>query len=166
MKKIGLLSDTHGYIDDRIMSHLSICDEIWHAGDFGTSEVLDQLKKLGPVRGVFGNIDGMELRKSLPEELLFDLEELKVWIIHIGGYPPKYSRQIKDDLKRYNPGLFICGHSHILKVVFDKERNLLHINPGAAGHAGFHVIRTMVRFEINQGKIENLEVIELGRRGK
>ncbi len=164
MKKILLISDTHGFLDQKILNHIKQADEIWHAGDWGTIAVSDYIKKLKPVRGVWGNIDGQELRTEHPLHNRFICEGLDVWITHIGGYPNKYSPAIKEDIKINSPQLFISGHSHILKVVRDTKLNLLHINPGAVGIHGFHKVRTMVRFTINAGKIANVEAIELGMR--
>ncbi len=137
---------------------------IGHAGDIGNVSVTDTIKKLKPVRAVYGNIDGGELRKEFPEKQLFELEGIKVLIIHIGGYPGKYRKNALESIRKYQPGLFISGHSHILKVMYDKKNKLLHMNPGAAGKKGFHKIRTMLRFEIEKGEMKNLEVIELGNR--
>ncbi len=165
MKKIALLSDTHGYLDEKILSNLKSADEIWHAGDFGPG-VTEVLEKLKPVRGVFGNIDDNAIRKVYPRELRFTCEDFNVMMIHIGGYPPNYEPHIREKIKEFMPDLFISGHSHILKVMRDKQlNNLLHINPGAAGKYGFHKMRTMVRFTIEGKTISNLEVIELGLRG-
>ncbi len=165
MKKILLLSDTHGYLDDAILSHITNADEIWHAGDIGTIDLTDCIDKIKPLRAVYGNIDGHVLRSAFPLDLFFVCEGLKVFITHIGGYPTRYSKGIKEKLLMHKPDLFICGHSHILKVIRDKQFRLLHINPGAAGIHGFHKMRTMIRFEINNGRMENVEVIELGLRG-
>lgn len=163
--KIGLLSDTHGYLDDRILAHLQDCDEIWHAGDFGTVAVSDRLAEVAPVRGVYGNIDGQDVRLIHPRHLLFDCEGVKVLMIHIGGYPGRYGQEAKALIQEHRPGLYICGHSHILKAMPDPAHGrLLHLNPGAAGKHGFHVIRTMMRFEINDGKVQHLQAIELGKR--
>ena len=162
--RIGLLSDTHGYIDDRILSHLQSCDEIWHAGDIGSSEVTDSLSKLKPLRAVHGNIDGQPLRSVFLADQSFDCEGLRVLITHIGGYPGNYSPDARKKIEELRPGLFICGHSHILKVINDRKYNLLHINPGAAGIYGFHKMRTMVRFTVSGGRPSGLEVIELGPR--
>ena len=162
--KIGLLSDTHSYLDDRILHHLSTCDEIWHAGDFGSLEVSDTLANLKPLRGVYGNIDGKEIRMIHPKVNRFTVEELDVLMTHIGGYPGQYHPDIRTEVQQNPPGLFITGHSHILKVMPDKKLHLLHLNPGAAGRHGFHQVRTMMKFDINAGKIENLQVIELGKR--
>ena len=165
MKRIGLISDTHSYMDDAILKYFTEVDEIWHAGDIGKLEVTDQLAELAPLRAVYGNIDNTVIQAEFPEHQLFDMEGLKVWITHIGGYPGKYPARIRKMLESEQPGLFICGHSHILKVMPDKEHQLLHINPGAAGKVGYHKIRTIVRFSIDQGRVKDLEVIELGRRG-
>ncbi len=164
MKKILLLSDTHGHIDDRILSYAEQADEIWHAGDIGDLSVTDKLKALKPLRAVYGNIDGDKARLEFPLNNRFLCEDVDVWITHIGGYPGKYSPNIRTELNGNPPKLFICGHSHILKVMFDKKLNLLHMNPGAAGISGFHQVRTMLRFEIVGHKIEKLEVIELGKK--
>lgn len=160
--KILLLSDTHSYIDDRILEYAKNADEIWHAGDFGNLEVIDELKKAGALRGVFGNIDEAKIRAEFPEINIFECEKVKVVMIHIGGYPNKYAPRVKQILKEEKPQIFISGHSHILKVMYDKELEILHLNPGAAGKHGWHKMRTMLRFEINGEKIENLEVVELG----
>lgn len=162
--KILLLSDTHGYMDDRILDYASKADEVWHAGDIGDLKVTDEISKVSRLRAVYGNIDNAEIRKEFPLNNRFQIEGLDVWMTHIGGYPGKYSPAIREEMYRNPPKLFICGHSHILKVMPDKKLNLLHMNPGACGSYGFHQIRTMLRFEINSGKIENLEVIELGKR--
>ena len=162
LKRILLLSDTHSYIDDRILEYAKNADEIWHAGDFGNLEVIDELKKAGTLRGVFGNIDEAKIRAEFPEINIFECEKVKVVMIHIGGYPNKYAPRVKQILKEEKPQIFISGHSHILKVMYDKELEILHLNPGAAGKHGWHKMRTMLRFEINGEKIENLEVVELG----
>lgn len=164
MKNILLLSDTHGFLDQKMLNHIEQADEVWHAGDWGTLAVSDYIKNLKPLRGVWGNIDGHELRTEHPLHNRFDCEGLDVWITHIGGYPNKYSPAIKEDIKINPPQLFISGHSHILKVMRDTTLNLLHINPGAAGIHGFHKVRTMVRFTVDDGKIANVEAIELGFR--
>ena len=164
MKKILLLSDNHSYIDDRILTYAHQADEVWHAGDIGDLKVTDQLKKIKPLRAVFGNIDNHEVRKEFPLNNRFMCEEVDVWITHIGGYPGKYSPAIREEIRKNPPQLFICGHSHILKVMPDKKLNLLHMNPGACGKHGFHQVRTMLRFEIEGREIKNLEVIELGTR--
>ena len=162
--KILLLSDTHSYMDERILHYASEADEVWHAGDIGDLKVTDALEKVSRLRAVFGNIDNAQIRATFPLNNRFTIEGVEVWITHIGGYPPKYNINTRDEIKAHPPKLFICGHSHILKVVPDKRYQLLHMNPGACGTHGFHKIRTMLRFEINAGKIENLEVIELGTK--
>ncbi|MBL1407745.1 metallophosphoesterase family protein [Sphingobacterium faecale] len=164
MKKIGLLSDTHSYLDDAVFNHFEHCDEVWHAGDFGSVEVLDKLKKFKPFRGVYGNIDGKDIRTECPEHLRFDCEGVDVWMTHIGGYPGRYAPVIKADLIKNPPKLFICGHSHILKVQYDPKLALLHLNPGAAGKQGWHKVRTLMRFDLDLGEIKNLEIIELFNR--
>ncbi|TQD33644.1 metallophosphoesterase family protein [Haloflavibacter putidus] len=164
MKKILLLSDTHSYLDNRILSYARQADEIWHAGDIGNTKVTDALKKIKPLRAVYGNIDDHEVRKEFPLNNRFMCEAVDVWITHIGGYPGKYSPAVREKIKKNPPKLFICGHSHILKVMHDKNLNLLHMNPGACGKQGFHQVRTMLRFEIEGENIKNLEVIELGKR--
>jgi putative phosphoesterase len=160
-----LLSDTHSYMDERILEFASHADEIWHAGDIGDLKVTDELTKKAPVRAVYGNIDNAEIRKEFPLNIRFEVEGVDVLMTHIGGYPGKYSPAIRDEIYSNPPKLFICGHSHILKVMPDRKLNLLHMNPGACGNHGFHQVRTMLRFTIDMGKIENLEVIELGVRG-
>jgi hypothetical protein len=163
MKKILLISDTHGYIDEKIIKYANQVDEIWHAGDIGSTNVTDKLKKIKQLRGVFGNIDDQKIRAEFPLHNRFMCEKVNVWITHIGGYPKKYNSKILEELKSNPPDLFICGHSHILKVINDKKLGLLHINPGAIGKYGLHSVRTMVQFEINGKKIENLSVIEFKR---
>lgn len=164
MKRIGLLSDTHGYLDEGIKNHFSNCDEIWHAGDIGTVNVSDTLSEWKPYRAVYGNIDGTELRKMHPENQLFQVEGVKVLMTHIGGYPGRYTPRVRELIVQEQPKLYICGHSHILKVMFDKKHQVLHMNPGAAGIHGFHTIKTMLRFVIDGAEVKNLEVIELGKR--
>jgi putative phosphoesterase len=161
LKKILLLSDTHSHIDERILHYAGEADEIWHAGDIGKTDVTDKLKQIGPLRAVYGNIDDAEIRKEFPLNQRFMCEEVDVWITHIGGYPGKYSPAIREDIRQNPPKLFICGHSHILKVMNDKNLGLLHMNPGAAGKHGFHKKRTMLRFQIDKKEIKELEVIEL-----
>ncbi len=163
MKYIGLLSDTHGFFDPRLKTFFSECDEIWHAGDIGNLETSESIREFKPLRAVYGNIDGSELRLTYPEHLRFRCEEMEVWITHIGGYPGNYDRRVRDELRKNPPDIFIAGHSHILKVIPDKKLGLLHINPGAAGKSGFHQIRTAVRFAIEGKNIRDLEVIELPR---
>lgn len=159
------MSDTHGFLDEALFTYFSDCDEIWHAGDFGPVEVLDRLKAFKPVRGVFGNIDGAEVRAELPRDLEWECEGLRVYMTHIGGYPGAYERGVKPELAARQPGLFLCGHSHILRVMRDQKLGLIHMNPGACGHHGWHQMRTVLRFSVNGGKVEGLEAIELGRRG-
>lgn len=161
MKRIGLISDTHSYLHPDVKRFFKDCDEIWHAGDIGNTVLSDTLKNFKPLRAVYGNIDGKELRLEFPLHQRFECEGLDVWITHIGGYPGRYHKDIRHDLEKNPPGLFICGHSHILKVIYDKKNQLLHMNPGAAGKHGFHQKKTLLRFEISKGKVENLEIIEL-----
>lgn len=160
MTKILLLSDTHGYVDDDILRYVKQADEVWHAGDIGDIKVTDAIKKLKPLKGVFGNIDDHTIRNEFPENNRFMCEEVDVWITHIGGYPGSYNMRVRDTIRLQPPKLFICGHSHILKVMPDKKLNLLHMNPGAIGKYGFHKTRTMLRFTIDGSKIDNLEIIE------
>ncbi|MBG7611593.1 metallophosphoesterase family protein [Polaribacter sp. BAL334] len=164
MKKILLLSDTHSFIDEQILKFVKQADEVWHAGDIGDLSVTDQIKALKPLRAVFGNIDDANARMSFPLDEKFSVENVSVWITHIGGYPNKYNLRIKDEIQKNPPKIFISGHSHILKVQYDKKLQLLHMNPGAAGKHGFHKIRTMLRFELENGEIKNLEIIELAAR--
>ena len=164
MTRILLLSDTHSHIDDAIIKYVNQADEVWHAGDIGDLNVTDLIKKLKPLRGVFGNIDDDKARLDFPLHNRFFCENVAVWITHIGGYPGKYNPKIVEELTKNPPKLFICGHSHILKVIFDKKNNFLHMNPGAAGISGFHTVRTMLRFVIDNDKIKDLEIIELGKR--
>ena len=163
MKKILLISDTHGYIDDRIIQYAKESDETWHAGDIGELKVVDELKKVTTLRAVHGNIDNSKIRAEYAENLRFKIENMKIWITHIGGYPNRYNQRIRQEIYNDPPDIFICGHSHILKVINDNKLNLLHINPGAIGKHGFHHVRTMIRFEIMKSKIQNLEVIEFKR---
>ena len=165
MKKILLLSDTHSYIDDQILKFVKQSDEVWHVGDIGDLNVTDTIKRLKPLRAVYGNIDDSNARLEFSLDLKFTIESTTVWMTHIGGYPNKYNQRIRDELQLNPPNIFISGHSHILKVQFDKKLNLLHLNPGAAGNHGFHKVRTMLRFEIDKDQVKNLEVIELARRG-
>lgn len=165
MKKIGLLSDTHDFLDEAIFRHFENCDEIWHAGDFGLPKVSDALKQFKPLRGVYGNIDGKEIRSEFPEILHFNCQEVPVLMIHIGGYPKKYAPLARTNINTFHPKLFISGHSHILKVMYDEQYKCLHINPGAAGNQGWHKVRTVVRFTIDETNIRDCEVIELGKRG-
>lgn len=162
MTKIGLISDTHSYMDERIIELFKYVDEIWHAGDIGDIRVLDKLRKVKKVRAVYGNIDGRDIRQELKEHERFTCEDVDVWMTHIGGYPGKYDPLVKRKLFDKPPKLFISGHSHILKVMYDKDLNLLHLNPGACGISGFHAVRTALRFVIDGKDIKDMEVIELG----
>lgn len=163
---IGLLSDTHSYLDPKVFDHFKQVDEIWHAGDIGDPSVADELEKFKPLRGVYGNIDDMTIQTRFPEDLWFECEGLTIWITHIGGAPPNYNPRIKKVLKEKVPDIFICGHSHILRVKKDpKYKNLLYLNPGAAGNHGFHLVKTLIRFEVVKKEIRKVEVIELGKRG-
>ena len=164
MKKILLLSDTHSYIDDTILKYAAQADEVWHAGDIGDLSVTDAIKKIKPLRCVYGNIDSSEARLEFPLHNRFLCEGVSVWITHIGGYPGKYNPAVREEMVLNPPKLFICGHSHILKVMFDKKHNLLYMNPGAAGKSGFHQIRTMLRFVVDGDKIKDLEIIEIEKR--
>lgn len=164
MKKIGLISDTHGYLDDAVFRHFESCDEVWHAGDFGSMELVEKLEAFRPLRGVFGNIDGQEARNRFPEILRWDCEEVPVLMMHIGGYPGRYAKAAKALLKDRSARLFITGHSHILKVMFDPAFDCLHMNPGAAGRQGWHKVRTLLRFSIEGKEIRDCEVIELAGR--
>jgi len=164
MKKILLLSDTHSRIDDTILKYVHQADEVWHAGDIGDMIVTDTIKTLKPLRAVYGNIDDDKARMEFPLNNRFYCEDVDVWITHIGGYPGKFNQSIRTEIQNNPPKLFICGHSHILKVQFDKNLNLLHMNPGASGIYGFHQVRTMLRFEIDGDKIQNLEIVELGKK--
>lgn len=164
MTKILLLSDAHGYMDATILKYAKQADEIWHAGDMGDLRVTDALAKLKPLKGVYGNIDNHIIQKEFPEHNRFMCEAVDVWITHIGGYPGRYNIRVRDEIRKNPPKLFISGHSHILKVMNDKKLGLLHMNPGACGKHGFHQVRTMLRFTIDGEKIDNLEVIELGKR--
>lgn len=161
MTHIGLLSDTHGLLDERIFEHFAECNQIWHAGDIGSVEVLERLQAFKPTRAVWGNIDGYDLRYRLPQIDRFKCEDVDVFLTHIGGYPGKYDPLVRNKLYAMPPKLFICGHSHILKVKYDPRLGLLHLNPGAAGKQGFHTVQTLMRFDIDGDKIDNLEIIEL-----
>jgi hypothetical protein len=164
VKKILLLSDTHSYIDDQIIKFVNQADEVWHAGDIGDLKVTDTIKKLKPLRAVYGNIDNKDARMEFPLDNKFTIENVSVWMTHIGGYPNKYNQRIREEIQLNPPKIFISGHSHILKVQFDKKLNLLHLNPGAAGNHGFHKVRTMLRFTIDKTEIKDLEIIELAKR--
>ncbi|MEZ4859259.1 MAG: metallophosphoesterase family protein [Flavobacteriaceae bacterium] len=163
MKKILLLSDTHSYIDEKILKYVALADEVWHAGDIGDLRVTDTLKKMKPLRAVYGNIDDAKTRQEFPLDNRFLCEDVPVWMTHIGGYPGRYDRRIFNELITHPPRLFISGHSHILKVMNDKKLGILHMNPGAVGIHGFQKVRTMLRFEIEGTNIKNLEVIEFNR---
>jgi uncharacterized protein len=165
MIRIGLLSDTHGYLDENVFAHFKECDEIWHAGDFGTIEIANRLAAQSglTVKGVYGNIDGPDVRREFPEQLVFTCEQVKVMIRHIGGYPPRYNPETKKELLIQQPQLFISGHSHILKIIYDDKLHCLHMNPGAAGRQGWQKVRTIIRFAIDGKEIKECEVIELGR---
>ena len=170
MTKIGLLSDTHYYLDENIFRHFQQCDEIWHAGDFGTIEIAEKIKNHPPISGslifraVYGNIDGTDIRSEYPEQLIFNCEDVKVLIKHIGGYPGKYAPGVKDIIQKENIKLFVSGHSHILKVMYDEKLQCLHMNPGAAGIQGWHKVRTLIRFVVDGKDMKNCEVIELKKR--
>ncbi len=163
MIKIGLLSDTHCYVHPKIYDFFAECNEIWHAGDIGDIATADELNTFKPLKAVYGNIDGHIVRSSYPESLIFNCENVKVYMTHIGGYPDRYAKQVKDIIKLETPNLFISGHSHILKVMYDKKHELLHINPGAAGKSGFHQVITLIRFCIDGINIKDLEIIELNK---
>ena len=163
MTKIGLISDTHNYLDPQVLDYFEGCDEIWHAGDFGSIKIADQLKKIAPVKGVYGNIDGKDIRDEYPLHQRFERDGLDFWITHIGGIPNRYCIPIRKEIENNTPDIFICGHSHVLKIARDQSLNkMLYINPGAAGKQGFQEYRTVVRFVIDSGKIQNVEVINLG----
>jgi len=164
MTKIGILSDTHGFLDPKILTFFDECDEIWHAGDIGNTAVVNTLSSKVLFRAVHGNIDGPEIRRYYPEILTFKCENIRVMIRHIGGYPPKYEKSVRDQLDKFNADLFISGHSHILKIIPDNTRNLLHINPGAAGNSGIHKVKTAVRFHIDGKNISELDIVQI-RRG-
>lgn len=167
MMKIGLISDTHGYLDPRVQELFAECDEIWHAGDFGTMQVAGELKKIAPVVGVYGNVDGQEIRHEYPQHNRFKREGFHIWITHIGGVPGRYCIPIREEIQKNTPDIFVCGHSHILKIARDHTLNkMLYMNPGAAGKQGFQVYRTIVRFELDQKKIQNMDVVNLGKVGE
>lgn len=164
--RIGLLSDTHSFLDAKIYEHFKNVDEVWHAGDIGEATLVDELEKFKPLRAVFGNIDDKNLQLRFPEDLHFTIEGISVWMTHIGGAPPNYNPRVKKILKAQAPAIFICGHSHILRIKRDPNfGNMLYLNPGAAGNHGFHAVKTVVRFELLKGDIKSMEVIELGKRG-
>jgi len=163
MMRIGILSDTHGSLDEKTIHYLNTCQEIWHAGDVGNTNVLDQLDELGSLRAVYGNIDGKEIRIRTPEFQKFEIEQLRVLMIHIAGYPGRYNSKALELISSFNPDIVVTGHSHILKVIHDKTYNHLHINPGAIGLSGLHKVRTLIRLSLNAGKISDLEVVEIKR---
>jgi len=165
VKKILLLSDTHSYIDEQILKFVQQADEVWHAGDIGDLHVTDTIKSLKPLRAVYGNIDDVNARLEFPLDHKFRVENVTVWMTHIGGYPNKYNQRVREGLQQNTPQVFICGHSHILKIQYDKKLNVLHLNPGAAGNHGFHKVRTMIRFTIDKEQLKEMEVIELAMRG-
>ena len=164
--RIGLISDTHSYLDPQVFNYFKECDEIWHAGDIGDISVLNDLKSFKPTKAIHGNIDDKEIQFECPENLRFEKEGLNIWMTHIGGYPPRYNKDVKPILREDPPDIFICGHSHVLRVMHDKQfsKPVLYLNPGAAGKHGFHKVNTLLRFDINKGKVENMQVIELGKR--
>lgn len=162
MLKIALLSDTHNHIDPALVKYLSPCDQIWHAGDIGTITICDTLKKMKPLVAVYGNVDGQDIRKEYPKVQRFMCEGVDVLMTHIGGYPGKYNPEVRKLIAAKSPKLFICGHSHILKVIYDKQYNLLHMNPGAAGNYGAHKVKTLLRFTISGENIKDLEIVEFG----
>ena len=166
MTRIGLISDTHGFLDENVIKHFESCDEVWHAGDFGSIELATHLAATSGLmlRGVYGNIDGNDIRTVYPEQLVFSCEEVKVMIRHIGGSPPKYNPETRKQLQLHQPKLFISGHSHILKVMYDPAIQCLYMNPGAAGKHGWHKVRTIIRFVIDGKEMKNCEVIELGKK--
>jgi len=164
LKRIGLLSDTHGFLDPKLFEFFKDCDEIWHAGDFGNIETVDELSAFKPLRGVYGNIDDFKIRKVFKKHLKFKMEEVKVWMTHIGGYPDHYDQSVKPGIFQDPPTLFISGHSHICKVIYDKKIGTLHMNPGAAGNYGEHKIKTLLRFVIDGANIRNLEIMEIPRK--
>jgi len=161
LTRIGLISDTHGFLDDAVFTHFAACDEIWHAGDFGDLLIFEKLKNFKPLKAVFGNIDGPDLRNLLPETLRWKTEEVNVLMTHIGGYPGRYAPAVKKELASAPTQLFICGHSHILKVIYDEKFHCLHMNPGAAGRQGWHKVRTLIRFVIDGTEMHDCEIIEL-----
>jgi uncharacterized protein len=164
--KIGLLSDTHGWIHPSLFKHFAGCDEIWHAGDIGNIDTSDSLAAFKPLRAVYGNIDDSVVRSAFPETLKFTIEEVSIWMTHIGGTPGNYYSKIRKEIYSNPPDLFICGHSHIAKVMFDKRAGLLYVNPGAAGYSGFHKFMTAIRFQIDGKKIHDMELIDMGERGR
>lgn len=166
MIRVGLISDTHGFLDTKVFEHFAHCDEIWHAGDVGSTKIIDQLKEFKPLRVVFGNIDNKDVRLCSDEHLFFEIEGFNIWMTHIGGAPPRYNPMVMPRLRENTPDIFVCGHSHILRVIRDRNlSDMLYINPGAAGREGFHKMRTLLRFNLHEGVISQMEVVELGLRG-
>ncbi len=166
MKRIGLLSDTHNFLPENVFGYVEACDEIWHAGDFGSAAIANQLSAIKPLKGVYGNVDGNDIRGIYPQKLIWKCEEITVFMVHIGGYPNKYAPGIRQLLQEHQADLFICGHSHILKIMYDQKIHCLHLNPGAAGNQGWHQVKTMIRFTIDGKDIRDAEVIELGLKGR
>ena len=164
MTKILLLSDTHGYIDEQMLKYVRQADEVWHAGDIGDIVVTDTIRKIKPLRAVYGNIDGTDARAQFKEDLKFKIDNKRIWMTHIGGYPGRYEARFREAFKFNPPHIFISGHSHILKIIYDKKHNMLHLNPGAAGKSGMHKVRTMIRFTIDVNTIKDMEIIELEKR--
>lgn len=166
MTKIGLISDTHGFLDAAVFEHFKDCDEVWHAGDFGSMEVVNALQSFKPLKAVYGNIDAAPTRSLFPEDLFFTCEQVNVFMRHIGGYPGRYAPGVKNKILQNNSALFISGHSHILKVMYDEKLHCLHMNPGAAGKQGWHQMQTLIRFYVDGKEMKNCEVIELGERAQ
>lgn len=164
MKRIGIISDTHGYLDEKVFAHFQHCDEVWHAGDFGDYRIVDELKAFKPLRAVYGNIDGQDIRTVYPEKLHFTIEDVNVFMQHIGGYPGRYAPGVKNEIIDNKSKLFLSGHSHILKIMYDDKLDCLHINPGAAGRQGWHKVKTLVRLVIDGNTMRDCEVIELGKK--
>lgn len=164
MTRIGIISDTHSFLDENVLRHFASCNEVWHAGDFGDLEVIEKLQAFRPLKGVYGNIDTPAIRQRFPEQLIFECEQVKVMLRHIGGYPPKYNPETKKEIALHKPQLIISGHSHILKVMYDGPRSCLYINPGAAGRHGWHKTRTLIRLTIDGKEMKDCEVVELGTR--
>lgn len=166
MTKVVLLSDSHNYLDEAILRYFEGADEIWHAGDIGELSITDRLGEFAKVRAVYGNVDGQKVREAWPEDAIFEIEGLKVYMTHIGGYPGRYNPRVRMIIDREHPGLFISGHSHIVRAMRDPKRGLLHLNPGAVGIEGFHNVRTLMKFEVKESKVVNLNLVELGKRGR
>ena len=164
MTRIGLIADTHHFLDEQVFNYFEDVDEIWHAGDFGNIELAEKLSSFKPLKGVYGNIDGPDIRSDYPENLIFNCEDVKIFMTHIGGYPPNYNSRSKKLIAEHKPQLFISGHSHILKIIYDEKINCLHMNPGAAGRQGWQTVRTLLRFTIDGDAIKDCEIIELGNK--